>query len=65
MAWDKRPQKHSWRDYLTKEEAAELAEIDRDAEKIDLDRRHLTARRAMIVNRAIQRAKYSMRSTTP
>lgn len=62
MAWEKRPQKHSWREHLTKEEAAELADIDRDAEKIDGDRRHLTARRNLIVNRAIQRAKYSART---
>lgn len=54
-----------WKRFLTKEEAAELSTIDRDAQKIDADRRQLTARRSLIVNRAIHRAKYQNRSSGP
>lgn len=57
MHWEKPTAKQDWKGYLTPEEAKELDTIDRDAEKIDADRRGLTARRNLIVNRAIQRAK--------
>lgn len=47
-----------WRNYLTTDERQELSEIEREAEKMDATRRDLTARRNLIVNRAIQRARY-------
>lgn len=47
-----------WRNFLTKDERQELSEIEREAEQIDTTRRDLTARRNIIVNRAIQRARY-------
>lgn len=59
MAWKpKRTGGLPWRDYLTKEEASELREIENEAEQVDEVRRSLTARRNLIVNRAIQRARY-------
>lgn len=59
MAWkSKRDGGLPWRTFLTKEEARELAEIEREAENFDEGRRGLTARRNLIVNRAIQRARY-------
>lgn len=59
MAWKKRDRKHPWRDYLTKDEAARIAAIDRDAQKTDDHRRSLTTERNRIVNRAIQRIRYA------
>ena len=60
MAWkSKRDGGIPWRDYLTKEEARDLAEIEREAKKIDDSRQNLTARRNLIVNRAIQRCRYA------
>ena len=61
MAW--KPQKKRdwpWREYLTKEEAAEMAEIDRMAAEAQAIRREIGPRRIMIVNRAINRCKYAL-----
>ena len=61
MAW--KPQKKRnwpWREYLTKEEAQELAEIERKKAEADAIRREVTPRRIMIVNRAINRCKYAI-----
>lgn len=59
MTWKpKRAGGLPWRSYLTKEEANELALIEREASRLDESRRDLTARRNLIVNRAIQRARY-------
>ena len=62
MTWKKYTPQHRWRTYLTEKEADELDAIDRDAQKIDGTRRELTARRSLIVNRAIHRAKYKEQS---
>lgn len=59
MAW--KPQKKRvwpWRDYLTKEEAQEMAEIERKKAQADAIRREIAPRRTAIVNRAINRCKY-------
>lgn len=61
MAW--KPQKKRnwpWRDYLTKEEAQELAEIERKKSEADAIRREISPRRVAIVNRAINRCKYAL-----
>lgn len=61
MAW--KPQKKRdwpWREYLTKEEAAEMAEIDRKAAEAQAIRRDIGPRRIVIVNRAINRCKYAL-----
>lgn len=59
MGWkSKRSGGLLWRNYLTVEERRELAEIERGADKLDAARRELTTRRNLIVNRAIQRARY-------
>lgn len=60
MVWKpKRSGGLPWREYLTPEEARELAKIEREAERIDEGRRQLTAQRNLIVNRAIQRARHA------
>lgn len=59
MVWkSKRTGGLPWRQYLTKDEARDLQQIEREAEQLDQTRRDLTARRNLIVNRAIQRARY-------
>lgn len=60
MTWTpKRAGALPWRDYLTKEERSELNAIERNAAKIDGERRQLTVRRNLIMNRAMQRARYA------
>lgn len=54
MAYTKE-RKHDWRAFLTKEEAAEIAEAD----KAKARWRELNKARAAITNRAIQRAIYA------
>ncbi|PWB94633.1 hypothetical protein C5689_06105 [Methylosinus sporium] len=54
-AFEKRPPKHPWRDYLTAEERDVLKAAD--AARDEWAR--LNAARATITNRAIQRAKYA------
>jgi hypothetical protein len=59
MPWKKREAKHPWKSYLTKEEAASIEALERDAQKTDAQRRAITVERNRIVNRAIHRAKYA------
>jgi hypothetical protein len=58
MRSDVRPRKHDWRAELTADEAREIAEIDNEAKLIDSRRRELTAKRSLIVNRALKRATF-------
>ncbi len=61
MAW--KPQKKRnwpWRDYLTKEEAQELAVIESKRAEADAIRREVGPKRIAIVNRAINRCKYAL-----
>lgn len=57
MAWEKQPQTQDWRPHLTKDEATQLAALDREAKEVDGKRRNLTVERNLIVNRAIKRWK--------
>lgn len=56
MVWKpaKRAKKYAWRDYLTAEEKATVARVDKLAEEL----RTLRGQKVLIMNRAIQRAKY-------
>jgi hypothetical protein len=46
-----------WRDYLTNDERGQIEALDKSAAFLDERRKDVTARRNLIVNRAIQRAK--------
>jgi len=63
MAWKPQRRKWDWRKYLTAEELARIDRMDAAAAKIELARRELEKQfgreRQLIVNRAIQRAKYA------
>ena len=61
MAWKKRDGR-SWRDFLTKEEAAEIKDLEKRAGEIDAERRSITSRRYRIVNRAVHRKTYAKSS---
>jgi hypothetical protein len=60
MAWHKKEEEASWREYLTKEEAARLAVIERHAQELNEKRRLLTDERYRMVNRAYQRMRYAL-----
>lgn len=56
MVWKpaKRPKKYEWRNFLTAEEKATIAKADKLAAELRALRGHTN----LIMNRAIQRAKY-------
>ena len=61
MVWKptKRPKKYEWRNFLTAEEKAAIAKID----KLEAELRALRGNKNLIMNRAIQRAKYEASRT--
>lgn len=59
MSWQRRKPKWDWKNFLTVEEKQVLARAD----KAKKEWRRLNVERAMITNRAIQRAKYSALTT--
>lgn len=64
MTWTPERQKHDWRKFLTEDEAKVIGAADRDrAEITKLQaawRKRYGLMRTLIVNRAIQRAKYAV-----
>lgn len=69
MAWKSKRGKWDWRAYLTPEEAVAIKSADADrAEIVRMEkawRKKHGAARQMILNRAIQRAKYDTKPTGP
>lgn len=67
MNWKPKPEKWDWRKFLTSDEAAIVRASDDDAaaiERLRADyRKRWALRRQLIVNRAIQRAKYASTAT--
>lgn len=61
MPYESRKPKWPWRDYLTLAEREKLAAAD-EAKRLWLE---LNKERAAITNRAIQRAKYAARASSP
>lgn len=65
MAWESKRGKWDWRAYLTEDEASVIRVADRQAEQIAKMQKQWgerwRLRRQLIVNRAIQRAKYDAR----
>lgn len=63
MAWKPQPAKWNWRKFLTPDEASDIDRSDAEAAKIERARIEYATRwqrrRQLIVNRAIQRAKYA------
>jgi hypothetical protein len=61
MVWKptRRPKKYEWRNFLTAEEKATIAKID----KLEAELRALRGNKNLIMNRAIQRAKYEASRT--
>lgn len=57
MVWKPRASKWNWRQYLTPEEKQFISKID----KLDKELRSLRGEKNMIMNRAIQRAKFEAR----
>lgn len=55
MVWKptKRPKKYEWRNFLTAEEKATIAKVD----KMEAELRAIRGTKNLIMNRAIQRAK--------
>lgn len=60
MVWKpaKRAKKYEWRDFLTAEEKATIARVD----KLEAELRELRGHKNLIMNRAIHRAKYEAQS---
>lgn len=59
MTFKHRERKHDFRKFLTSDESRDLEEIDLEATVVDARRRALTRKRAMIVNRALQRCRHA------
>lgn len=63
MPWKSKRGRWNWRAFLTEDEAVTIRIADKQADQIEKMRRGWTERwgrkRSMIVNRAIQRAKYA------
>ena len=57
MVWKPRASKWNWRQYLTAEEKAVVAKVD----KLDREIKALRGEKNLIMNRAIQRAKFEAR----
>ncbi len=57
MVWKPRASKWNWRQFLTPEEKAIVAKVD----KLDRELKALRGEKNLIMNRAIQRAKFEAR----
>ena len=63
MTWRDQHQRHPWRDFLTEEEAGELADLKAQSHLLKVQRQQVSGALQLIRNRACQRARAAQPSS--